>query len=68
MPRTTRQHLKGSTAAGTARAGGVQSVHFAGVPLGLSPEELKRYLREKGAEICGPRTPVATVKATREGE
>jgi hypothetical protein len=51
-----------------ARAGGVQSVHLAGVPLGLSPEELKRYLRENGAEICGPRTPAATVKATREGE
>jgi hypothetical protein len=43
-----------------ARVGGVHSVHLAGVPLGLSPEEPKRYLRENGAKICSPRTPVAS--------
>jgi hypothetical protein len=39
-----------------ARVGGVHSVNLADVPLGLSPEELKTYLRENGAKICGPRT------------
>jgi hypothetical protein len=41
--------------------GGVHSVILGKVPYGLSKEELKRYLRENGAEICGLRTPVASV-------
>jgi hypothetical protein len=41
--------------------GGVHAVILGKVPFGLSEEELKRYLRENGAEICGLRTPVATV-------
>jgi hypothetical protein len=35
---------------------GVHTVDLLRVPLGLSAEELKTYLRENGAKICGPRT------------
>ena len=33
-------------------------VNLSGIEFGLSAEELERFLREKGAELCGPkRTP-----------
>ena len=39
-----------------ARDAGVQAVILGKIPYGLSEEELKRFLRENGAEICGSRT------------
>jgi hypothetical protein len=35
---------------------GVHAVNLGLIPLGLSEEDLKRFLRENGAEICGSRT------------
>ena len=35
---------------------GVHTVDLGEIPFGLSEEELKRFLRENGAEICGSRT------------
>jgi len=40
-----------------ASGGGVHTVYLREIPFGLSEEELKRYLRENGAEICGLRKP-----------
>jgi hypothetical protein len=37
-------------------AGGVCVVDFSKVPHGLNAEETKKFLREKGAEICGLRS------------
>jgi hypothetical protein len=36
---------------------GVNVVDLGQVPFNLSAEELKRFLRENGAKLCGPRTP-----------
>ena len=35
--------------------GGIVSVYLGNIPDGLNAEETERFLRENGAQICGPK-------------